>query len=61
VNETLIVDRPQAGTVVLQLNRPKQLNAMSSSLLGRAVRRRAADIRICSATASFNVTSLAGD
>lgn len=26
---TLIVDRPQAGTVVLQLNRPKQLNAIN--------------------------------
>jgi enoyl-CoA hydratase/carnithine racemase len=29
VTETLIVDRPQAGTVVLQLNRPKQLNAIN--------------------------------
>ena len=29
MTETLIVDRPQAGTVVLQLNRPKQLNAIN--------------------------------
>jgi enoyl-CoA hydratase len=29
VTETLIVDRPQAGIVVLQLNRPKQLNAIN--------------------------------
>jgi enoyl-CoA hydratase/carnithine racemase len=29
VTETLIVDRPQAGVVVLQLNRPKQLNAIN--------------------------------
>jgi enoyl-CoA hydratase len=29
VTETLTIDRPQAGTVVLQLNRPKQLNAIN--------------------------------
>jgi enoyl-CoA hydratase/carnithine racemase len=29
VTETLILDRPQAGIVVLQLNRPKQLNAIN--------------------------------
>jgi enoyl-CoA hydratase len=29
MTETLIVDRPQAGTVVLQLNRPRQLNAIN--------------------------------
>jgi enoyl-CoA hydratase len=29
VTETLIVDRPQPGVVVLQLNRPKQLNAIN--------------------------------
>jgi enoyl-CoA hydratase/carnithine racemase len=29
VTETLIVDRPQTGVVVLQLNRPKQLNAIN--------------------------------
>jgi enoyl-CoA hydratase/carnithine racemase len=29
VTETLLLDRPQAGTVVLQLNRPKQLNAIN--------------------------------
>lgn len=29
MTETLIVDRPQAGTVVLQLNRPKKLNAIN--------------------------------
>jgi enoyl-CoA hydratase len=28
VTETLVLDRPQAGIVVLQLNRPKQLNAI---------------------------------
>jgi enoyl-CoA hydratase len=29
VTETLIIDRPQAGVVVLQLNRAKQLNAIN--------------------------------
>jgi enoyl-CoA hydratase/carnithine racemase len=29
VTETLVLDRPQAGTVVLRLNRPKQLNAIN--------------------------------
>jgi enoyl-CoA hydratase len=29
VTETLLLDRPRAGTVVLQLNRPKQLNAIN--------------------------------
>jgi enoyl-CoA hydratase len=29
VTQTLIVDRPQPGVVVLQLNRPKQLNAIN--------------------------------
>lgn len=29
MTETLIVDRPQPGVVVLQLNRPKQLNAIN--------------------------------
>jgi enoyl-CoA hydratase/carnithine racemase len=29
VTETLILDRPQVGIVVLQLNRPKQLNAIN--------------------------------
>ena len=29
MTETLIVDRPHAGVVVLQLNRPKQLNAIN--------------------------------
>src|SRR5882757_4172470 len=29
MTETLIVDRPQAGMVVLQLSRPKQLNAIN--------------------------------
>lgn len=29
MTETLLLDRPQAGTVVLQLNRPKQLNAIN--------------------------------
>jgi enoyl-CoA hydratase len=32
VTETLIVDRPQAGTVVLQLNRPKKLNAINQAM-----------------------------
>ena len=32
MTETLIVDRPQAGTVVLQLNRPKQLNAINQAM-----------------------------
>jgi enoyl-CoA hydratase/carnithine racemase len=29
VTETLRIDRPQTGVVVLQLNRPKQLNAIN--------------------------------
>jgi enoyl-CoA hydratase/carnithine racemase len=32
VTETLIVDRPQTGVVVLQLNRPKQLNAINEDM-----------------------------
>jgi enoyl-CoA hydratase/carnithine racemase len=32
VTETLIVDRPQTGVVALQLNRPKQLNAINEVL-----------------------------
>jgi enoyl-CoA hydratase/carnithine racemase len=32
VTETLIVDRLRAGTVVLQLNRPKQLNAINQMM-----------------------------
>ena len=29
MTETLALDRPQAGTVVLRLNRPNQLNAIN--------------------------------
>ncbi len=32
MTETLIVDRPHAGVVVLQLNRPKQLNAINEAM-----------------------------
>jgi enoyl-CoA hydratase len=32
LTETLIVDRPHAGVVVLQLNRPKQLNAINEAM-----------------------------
>jgi enoyl-CoA hydratase/carnithine racemase len=32
VTETVIVDRPHAGVVVLQLNRPKQLNAINEQM-----------------------------
>jgi enoyl-CoA hydratase len=32
VTGTLIVDRPHAGVVVLQLNRPKQLNAINEAM-----------------------------
>ncbi|HZQ30136.1 MAG TPA: enoyl-CoA hydratase/isomerase family protein [Mycobacterium sp.] len=31
--ETLTIDRPRAGVVVLALNRPKQLNAINSAML----------------------------
>ena len=32
MTDTLIIDRPHAGVVVLQLNRPKQLNAINAEM-----------------------------
>ena len=37
VTETLIVDRPHAGVVVLQLNRPKQLNAINEVMRASSI------------------------
>ncbi|MDT5209963.1 MAG: hypothetical protein QOF67_2378 [Mycobacterium sp.] len=56
MTETLIVDRPQAGTVVLQLNRPKQLNAINQAMRDELTRT-FADI---AADTSVNVVVLTG-
>jgi enoyl-CoA hydratase/carnithine racemase len=56
VTETLIVDRPQAGTVVLQLNRPKQLNAINQ-VMRDELTNTFADIAM---DASVNVVVLTG-
>jgi enoyl-CoA hydratase len=56
VTETLIVDRPQAGTVVLQLNRPKQLNAINEVMRNELTDTLAA----IAADASVNVVVLTG-
>jgi enoyl-CoA hydratase len=56
VTETLIVDRPQAGIVVLQLNRPKQLNAVNQ-VMRDELTQTFADI---AADASVNVIVLTG-
>jgi enoyl-CoA hydratase len=56
VTETLIVDRPQAGIVVLQLNRPKQLNAINQ-VMRDELTQMFADF---AADASVNVVVLTG-
>jgi enoyl-CoA hydratase/carnithine racemase len=56
VTETLIVDRPQAGTVVLQLNRPKKLNAINQ-VMRDELTQTFADI---ATDASINVVVLTG-
>jgi enoyl-CoA hydratase/carnithine racemase len=56
VTETLIVDRPQAGIVVLQLNRPKQLNAINQ-VMRDELTKTFADI---AADGSVNVVVLTG-
>jgi enoyl-CoA hydratase/carnithine racemase len=56
VTETLIVDRPQAGIVVLQLNRPKQLNAINQ-VMRDELTQTFADF---AADASVNVVVLTG-
>jgi enoyl-CoA hydratase len=56
MTETLTVDRPQAGTVVLQLNRPKQLNAINE-VMRDELTQTFADI---ATDASVNVVVLTG-
>ncbi len=56
MTETLIVDRPQAGIVVLQLNRPKQLNAINQAMRDELIKT-FADI---AADTSVNVVILTG-
>ncbi|MDT5244284.1 MAG: hypothetical protein QOD36_1660 [Mycobacterium sp.] len=56
MTETLIVDRPQAGIVVLQLNRPKQLNAINQ-VMRDELTQMFADF---AADASVNVVVLTG-
>jgi len=56
VTETLIVDRPQAGVVVLQLNRPKQLNAINEVMRDELAETLAA----IAADTSVNVIVLTG-
>ncbi len=56
MTETLTVDRPQAGIVVLQLNRPKQLNAINE-VMRDELTQTFADI---ATDASVNVVVLTG-
>jgi len=56
VTETLIVDRPQTGVVVLQLNRPKQLNAINAVMRDELTETLAA----IAADAAVNVVVLTG-
>jgi enoyl-CoA hydratase/carnithine racemase len=56
VTETLIVDRPHDGTVVLQLNRPKKLNAINQ-VMRDELTQSFADI---ATDASVNVVVLTG-
>jgi enoyl-CoA hydratase len=56
VTETLILDRPQAGIVVLRLNRPKQLNAINQ-LMRDELTKTFADI---ATDTSVNVVVLTG-
>jgi enoyl-CoA hydratase/carnithine racemase len=56
VTETLIVDRPHDGTVVLQLNRPKKLNAINQ-VMRDELTQTFADI---ATDASVNVVVLTG-
>jgi enoyl-CoA hydratase len=56
VTETLTIDRPQAGTVVLQLNRPKQLNAINELMRDELAKTLAA----IGADAAVNVVVLSG-
>jgi enoyl-CoA hydratase len=45
VTETLELDRPQAGIVVLQLNRPRQLNAINERMRDELTQTLAAMVR----------------
>jgi enoyl-CoA hydratase len=56
VTETLSVHRPQAGVAVLELNRPKQLNAINDAMVGELNRALAA----LGADSSVNAVVLTG-
>jgi enoyl-CoA hydratase len=56
VTETLSVQRPRAGVAVLELNRPKQLNAINDAMVGELSRSLAA----LSADTSVNAVVLTG-
>jgi enoyl-CoA hydratase/carnithine racemase len=56
VTETLTIDRPRPGVVVLQLNRPKQLNAINEQMRDELMQ----TFAMISADASVNVVVLTG-
>jgi enoyl-CoA hydratase len=56
VTETLVIDRPQDGVVVLQLNRPNQLNAINEAMRDEMTQTLAA----ISTDAAVNVVVLTG-
>lgn len=57
MTQTLIVDRPQTGVVVLQLNRPKQLNAINEVMRDELI----ATLAEIGSDAAVNVVVLTGN